>query len=81
MVKSMFILKKNVKRFAYADLMTIASVEEQRIDSNTKIQRETIKICVIDDEGFDINTLYDLGYKNIRKKYNLKVWMNIRNTI
>lgn len=33
-----------------------------------KIPRETIKVCVIDDEGFDINMLYDLGYKNIRKK-------------
>lgn len=64
----MFILKKNAKKFVYTDLMTIASVEEQRIDLKIKIPRENIRICVIDDEGFDINMLYDLGYKNIRKK-------------
>ena len=64
----MFILKKNAKKFVYTDLMTIASVEEQRIDLKIKIPRENIRICVIDDEGFDINMLYDLGDKNIRKK-------------
>lgn len=64
----MFILKKNAKKYVYTDLKTIASVEEQRIDLRIKIPRETIKVCVIDDEGFDINMLYDLGYKNIRKK-------------
>lgn len=64
----MFILKKNAKKYVYTNLKTIASVEEQRIDLRIKIPRETIKVCVIDDEGFDINMLYDLGYKNIRKK-------------
>lgn len=64
----MFILKKNAKKFVYTDLMTIASVEEQRIDLKIKVPRENIRICVIDDEGFDINMLYDLGYMNIRKK-------------
>ena len=64
----MIILKKNAKKYVYMDLKTIASIEEQRIDSRIKIPRETIKVCVIDDEGFDINMLYDLGYKNIRKK-------------
>lgn len=64
----MFILKKNAKKYVYTDLKTIASVEEQRIDLRIKIPRESIKVCVIDDEGFDINMLYDLGYKNIRKK-------------
>ena len=64
----MFILKKNAQEYAYKNLLTIATVEEQRIDSKIKILRDQIKVCVIDDEGFDINTLYDLGYKNIRKK-------------
>ena len=64
----MFILKKNAKKYVYTNLKTIASVEEQRIDLRIKIPRETIKVYVIDDEGFDINMLYDLGYKNIRKK-------------
>lgn len=64
----MFIFKKNAKKYVYTNLKTIASVEEQRIDLRIKIPRETIKVCVIDDEGFDINMLYDLGYKNIRKK-------------
>lgn len=64
----MFLLKKNAKKYVYMDLMTIASVEEQRMDSKIKISRENIKICVIDDEGFDINMLYSLGYKDIRKK-------------
>lgn len=64
----MFILKKNAEKYVYTNLKTIASIEEQRIDLKIKIPRETIKICVIDDEGFDINMLYDLGYKNIRKK-------------
>ena len=64
----MFILKKNAKKYVYTNLKTIASVEEQRIDLRIKIPRETIKVCVIDDEGFDINMLYDLGYKNIKKK-------------
>lgn len=64
----MFILRKNAQEYVYKNLLTIASVEEQRIDSKIKIPREQIKVCVIDDEGFDMNTLYDLGYKNIRKK-------------
>ena len=64
----MFLLKKNAEKDVYTNLKTIASIEEQRIDLKIKIPRETIKICVIDDEGFDINMLYDLGYKNIRKK-------------
>lgn len=77
----MFILKKNAKKYVYTDLKTIASVEEQRIDLRIKIPRETINVCVIDDEGFDINMLYDLGYKNIRKKYSLRVWMNMKTMI
>lgn len=64
----MFMLKKNAQEFVYKNLLTIAAVEEQRIDSKIKIPRDQIKVCVIDDEGFDMNTLYDLGYKNIRKK-------------
>lgn len=64
----MIILKKNAQEYVYNNLLTIASVEEQRIESKIKIQRDQIKVCVIDDEGFDINTLYDLGYKDIRKK-------------
>ena len=64
----MFILKKNAKRYTYMKLKTIKTVEEQRIDLKIKIPRDTIKICVIDDEGFDINMLYDLGYKKIYKK-------------
>lgn len=64
----MFVLKKNAKKYVYTNLKTISSVEEQRIDMRINVPRETIKICVIDDEGFDINMLYDLGYKNIRKK-------------
>lgn len=65
---TMIISKKNAQEYVYKNLLTISSVEEQRIDSKIKIQRDQIKVCVIDDEGFDINTLYALGYKNIRKK-------------
>lgn len=64
----MFMLKKNAQEYVYKNLLTIAAVEEQRIDSKIKIPRDQIKVCVIDDEGFDMNTLYDLGYKNIRRK-------------
>lgn len=64
----MILLKKNAKQYVYNDLKTIAMVEEQWITLELNIPRDTIKICIIDDEGFDINMLYDLGYKNIRKK-------------
>lgn len=66
--RKIMVTKKNAHEYVYGNLLTIASVEEQRIDTKIKIQRDQIKVCVIDDEGFDINTLYDLGYKNIRKK-------------
>lgn len=64
----MFLLKKNAMKYTYDRLKSIALIEEQRIDLKIKIPRDSIKICIIDDEGFDINMLYDLGYKDIRKK-------------
>ena len=41
-------LKKNAQEYVYKNLLTIAAVEEQRIDLKMKIPRDQIKVCVID---------------------------------
>ena len=63
-----FILKKNASKYVYQKLNSISILEEQKRYSDIKVNRNNIKICVIDDEGFDINKVHSLGYIQIERK-------------
>lgn len=53
-----------IKFHVYNNLKTISDLSERIIDV-TKIPRDKIKICVIDDEGFNLKSLNSLGFKDI----------------
>lgn len=67
----MFIKKRNLISVAYQKMKTINQVIEKKIDFENNPQREKIRICVIDDEGFDnkLEQLSKLGYKDIQIMY------------
>ena len=62
------IFEKNASRYVYQKLNSINSLREKRITSGIKIDRKNVKICVIDDEGFDIEKIHSLGYIQIERK-------------
>lgn len=64
----MFLMKKNAPGYVYEDMYTIGMLKEKKISSDIHIDRSNLKICVLDDEGFDINKIYALGYKQVERK-------------
>jgi len=62
------ISKKNAGKYVYEKLYSIANLKEQRISSKINIDRKSVKICVIDDEGFDIEKVHSLGYIQVERK-------------
>ena len=61
-------MKKNAPGYVYEDMYTIGMLKEKKISSDIHIDRSNLKICVLDDEGFDINKIYALGYKQVERK-------------
>jgi len=57
---------RNVIKEAYEVLKTINELEEKKTNIQS-LSTENIKLCVIDDEGFDDESLRSLGFPNIRK--------------
>lgn len=57
-----------IKYYVYGQLKTIMEVEEKTLVS-ANFPKEKIRICVIDDEGFEIDNLYSLGYRDIVKHF------------
>lgn len=60
--------EKNAVKYVYRKLHSISNLKEQRISSDIKIDRKNVKICVVDDEGFDIDKVYSLGYIQVDRK-------------
>ena len=62
------ILEKNARNYVYGNLHSIGDLKEQKIDANLHFDRSNVKICVLDDEGFDIDKIYALGYIRVERK-------------
>lgn len=62
------IFKKNATKYVYQKLYSISSLKERRISSDIKIDRKNLKICVVDDEGFDLEKVRALGYIQVERK-------------
>lgn len=63
-----FIYEKNAPKYVYQKLNSISVLKEQKIYSEIKVNRNNVKICVVDDEGFDINKVHSLGYIQVERK-------------
>lgn len=63
-----FILEKNASKHVYQKLNSISVLKEQKICSDIKVDRNNVKVCVVDDEGFDINKVHSLGYIQVERK-------------
>lgn len=63
-----FILEKNASKYVYQKLNSISVLKEQKICSDIKVDRNNVKICVVDDKGFDINKVHSLGYIQVERK-------------
>lgn len=63
-----FIYEKNEPKYVYQKLNSISVLKEQKIYSEIKVNRNNVKICVVDDEGFDINKVHSLGYIQVERK-------------
>lgn len=69
----MIILKKNLVKTVYEEMKTINQVKEKKFDFENNPQRDKIKICVIDDEGFTKKSqLAKLGYSDITELYSFE---------
>lgn len=66
------VFEKNATKYVYQKLYSISSLKDLRFFSEMKINRKDIKICVIDDEGFDIGKIYSLGYIQVDRKLNFE---------
>lgn len=62
------ICEKDATKYVYERLHSIGDLKEQSISSDIKINRNNVKICIIDDEGFDINKVHSLGYIQVDRK-------------
>lgn len=62
------IFEKNATKYAYDKLYSISSLKEQKVSSEIKVNRNNVRICVIDDEGFDIDKVHSLGYIQVDRK-------------
>lgn len=69
----MFNNKEKIIKRAYNDLKTIHQVKENKFDFENYPQRNKVRICVIDDEGFPKkNQLSKLGYSDVTELYNFE---------
>ena len=62
------VLEKNAIKYVYHKLNSISSLKEQKISFEIKVDRKKVKICVVDDEGFDIDKVHSLGYIQVDRK-------------
>lgn len=62
------ILEKNATKYVYDKLCSISCLKDQKISSEIKVNRNNVKICVVDDEGFDIDKVHSLGYIQVDRK-------------
>ncbi len=62
------ICEKKAQKYVYEKMYSVGNLKEQRISTNIKIDRKNIKICVVDDEGFDIDKVHSLGYIQVERK-------------
>lgn len=62
------IFEKNAIQYVYQKLRSVSVLKEQKVSSDIKIDRKKIKICVVDDEGFDIDKVHSLGYIQVERK-------------
>lgn len=62
------LLEKNAKKFVYQKMRSISNLKEQKISSDITIDRKNVKVCVLDDEGFDIEKVHALGYIQVERK-------------
>lgn len=60
--------KNNARKYVYDSLHSISVLKERKISSNIEINRSDVKICVLDDEGFDIEKVHSLGYIKVERK-------------
>lgn len=62
------ICEKNATKYVYENLHSIGELKEQSVLSDIKVRRNDVKICIIDDEGFDIGKVHSLGYIQVDRK-------------
>lgn len=62
------IKEKDAIGYAYNKLISINTLKDQSISSKIKVDRKKVKICVVDDEGFDIEKVHSLGYIQVERK-------------
>ena len=66
-------LDKKFQFWSYRKMKTIDNIKEYKHEYENKPKRNMVKICVIDDEGFQqVDNLKKLGYENIDVKYNFE---------
>lgn len=59
---------KSKEEEIYDSLKTLQDLVDQKYLFEKEIDRSKIRVCVLDDEGYDIDPLYSLGFTNIDRQ-------------